>query len=44
MSNIDTRSESNFLIYADSVNRARAIPLSEDNLKPIHRKILYTFI
>lgn len=42
MSNLDTRSTNNMLVYADSVNRARAIPVAVDNLKPIHRKILYT--
>lgn len=42
MSNIDTRSINNMLVYADSVNKARAIPVAVDNLKPIHRKILYT--
>lgn len=42
MGNIDTRSITDMLVYADSVNRARAIPVAVDNLKPIHRKILYT--
>ena len=40
---LNTRSKDDFLNYANAVNRARAIPLVEDNLKPIHRKILYTF-
>ena len=40
---LNARSKDDFLIYANAVNRARAIPLAEDNLKPIHRKILYTF-
>jgi DNA gyrase/topoisomerase IV subunit A len=40
---LNEKSKDNFLIYANAVNKARAIPLAEDNLKPIHRKILYTF-
>lgn len=40
--NLDERSKQDFLIYANSVIKARAIPSVEDNLKPIHRKILYT--
>lgn len=40
---LNEKSKDNFLIYANAVNKARAIPLVEDNLKPIHRKILYTF-
>ena len=40
--NLDERSKSDFLIYANSVIKSRAIPSIEDNLKPIHRKILYT--
>lgn len=39
---LDERSEKNFLTYANSVIKSRAIPSVEDNLKPIHRKILYT--
>lgn len=39
---IDILSESFFLEYASSVIKSRAIPFVEDNLKPIHRKILYT--
>ena len=42
MSLLDDRSKQDFLIYANSVIKARAIPSAEDNLKPIHRKILYT--
>ena len=42
MSFLDTRSEQDFLIYANSVIKSRAIPSAEDNLKPIHRKILWT--
>lgn len=40
--NIDERSIQDFLIYSNSVIKSRAIPRVEDNLKPIHRKILYT--
>lgn len=39
---IDERSVRDFLVYSNSVIKSRAIPRVEDNLKPIHRKILYT--
>lgn len=39
---IDERSKQDFLIYSNSVIKSRAIPSVEDNLKPIHRKILWT--
>ncbi len=39
---LDERSKIDFLVYANSVIKSRAIPSVEDNLKPIHRKILYT--
>lgn len=42
MSVLDDRTSQNFLIYANSVIKSRAIPSVEDNLKPIHRKILWT--
>lgn len=42
MSIIDDRSTQDFLTYANSVIKSRAIPRVEDNLKPIHRKILWT--
>ena len=42
MSILDERTSQNFLIYANSVIKSRAIPSVEDNLKPIHRKILWT--
>ena len=31
-----------FLIYANAVIKSRAISKIEDNLKPVHRRILYT--
>ena len=40
--NLDERSKQDFLVYANSVIKSRAIPSIEDNLKPIHRKVLYT--
>lgn len=42
MAVLDERSKQDFLVYANSVIKSRAIPSVEDNLKPIHRKILYT--
>ena len=36
------RSSQDFGIYANSVIKARAISSVEDNLKPIHRKVLWT--
>jgi DNA gyrase/topoisomerase IV subunit A len=38
----DKRSESNFLHYAVSVIKARAISDAEDNLKPVQRRILFS--
>jgi DNA gyrase subunit A len=40
--NINELSELYFSTYADSVIKNRAISRAEDNLKPIHRRILYT--
>lgn len=40
--NIDQITEDNFLRYSAAVIRSRAIPKAEDNLKPVHRKIIYT--
>ena len=40
--NIDEKSKQDFLIYANSVIKSRAIPSVEDNLKPIHRRILWS--
>ena len=42
MSAIDEKSKQDFLIYANSVIKSRAIPSAEDNLKPIHRRILWS--
>ena len=42
MADLNERSIQDFLIYANSVIKSRAIPRVEDNLKPIHRKILWT--
>ena len=39
---LDELSKYEFLSYASSVIYSRAIPLIEDGLKPIHRRILYT--
>lgn len=39
---LDERTKQDFLVYANSVIKSRAIPSVEDNLKPIHRKILWT--
>lgn len=39
---LNERTRDDFLYYANSVIKSRAIPSVEDNLKPIHRKILYT--
>ena len=39
---LNERTGHDFLVYANSVIKSRAIPFAEDNLKPIHRKILYT--
>lgn len=39
---LDKRSSQDFGIYANSVIKARAISSVEDNLKPIHRKTLWT--
>ena len=37
----EKKSENNFLVYAYSVIKARAISNVEDNLKPVHRRIIY---
>lgn len=42
ITNLDERSKNDFLVYANSVIKSRAIPSVEDNLKPIHRRILWS--
>lgn len=42
MGTIDEKTRQDFLIYANSVIKSRAIPSAEDNLKPIHRRILWS--
>ena len=39
---LNERSKNDFLVYANSVIKSRAIPSVEDNLKPIHRRILWS--
>ena len=39
---LDERTKQDFLVYANSVIKSRAIPKVEDNLKPIHRRILWS--
>ncbi len=41
--NIDTEMKNSFLDYSMSVIVSRAIPDVRDGLKPVHRRILYTF-
>lgn len=40
--NLNTVASDDFLNYASEVIKQRAIPNIEDNLKPVHRRILYT--
>ena len=42
MAGLNERSNNDFLVYANSVIKSRAIPSIEDNLKPIHRRILWS--
>ena len=42
MSCLDDRTKQDFLVYANSVIKSRALPKVEDNLKPIHRRILWS--
>ena len=42
MAGLNERSKNDFLVYANSVIKSRAIPSIEDNLKPIHRRILWS--
>lgn len=39
---INDKAKKDFLIYANAVIKSRAISKIEDNLKPVHRRILYT--
>lgn len=39
---INLKAKDDFLTYANAVIKSRAIPMAEDNLKPVHRRILYT--
>lgn len=41
--NIVSKSTKDFLVYANAVIKSRAIPSIEDNAKPVHRRILWTF-
>lgn len=38
---INEKSKEDFLLYANAVIKSRAISRVEDNLKPVHRRILY---
>ena len=40
--NLDDKVKKDFLTYANAVIKSRAISSVEDNLKPVHRRILYT--
>lgn len=40
--NLNKKAELDFLVYANAVIKSRAISSVEDNLKPVHRRILYT--
>jgi DNA gyrase subunit A len=40
--NLNQKATKDFLTYASAVIKSRAISSSEDNLKPVHRRILYT--
>jgi len=39
---LNEKVQQDFLVYANAVIKSRAIPAGEDNLKPVHRRILYT--
>ncbi len=39
---INTKSSDDFMRYATAVIKGRAVPSVDDNLKPVHRRILYT--
>lgn len=40
--NLNEKVQKDFLNYATAVIKSRAIPAVEDNLKPVHRRILFT--
>jgi len=40
--NLDTKVSKDFITYANAVIKSRAISDVKDNLKPVHRRILYT--
>lgn len=40
--NLNDKAKTDFLTYANAVIKSRAIPSVEDNLKPVHRRILFT--
>ncbi|MFW6002209.1 MAG: DNA gyrase subunit A, partial [archaeon] len=40
--NLDSKATRDFLTYANAVIKSRAIANVEDNLKPVHRRILHT--
>lgn len=42
ISNINKKSSDDFMRYATAVIKGRAVPNVDDNLKPVHRRILYT--
>ena len=39
---LNNKVKEDFLSYANAVIKSRAIPKVEDNLKPVHRRVLYT--
>jgi DNA gyrase subunit A len=43
MNEVEKRAEKNFLEYAGAVIKARAISNIEDNLKPVHKRVLWTY-
>src|SRR5574344_682717 len=43
MNEVEKRAEKNFIEYAGAVIKARAISNIEDNLKPVHKRVLWTY-